>query len=74
MGLEGAVQLGYRDQLSAITDPKAREAEYNRLVDELYERGSALNAASLLEFDAVIDPETTRDVIERALANKQATH
>lgn len=74
MGLEGAVQLGYRDQLLAIADPKAREAEYNRLVDELYERGSALNAASLLEFDAVIDPETTRDVIERALSSNQATN
>lgn len=68
MGLEGAVQLGYRDQLSAITDPEEREAEYRRLVDELYERGSALNAASLLEFDAVIDPATTRDVIDRALS------
>lgn len=68
MGLEGAVRLGYRDQLSAIADPEAREAEYHRLVDELYARGSALNAASLLEFDAVIDPATTRDVIDRALS------
>lgn len=71
MGLEGAVRLGYRDQLSAIADPKAREAEYSRLVDELYDRGSALNAASLLEFDAVIDPATTRDVIDRALSPDQ---
>jgi len=40
MGLEGAVQLGYRDRLAAITDPKAREVEYRRLLDELYDRGS----------------------------------
>ena len=68
MGLEGAVKLGHRDHLAKIADPAAREAEYRRLVDELYERGKALNAASLLEFDAVIDPADTRDTIERALS------
>jgi acetyl-CoA carboxylase carboxyltransferase component len=67
MGLEGAVKLGHRDHLAKIADPAAREAEYQRLVQELYERGKALNAASLLEFDAVIDPADTRCVIERAL-------
>ena len=68
MGLEGAVKLGHRDHLAAIEDDDARAAEYRRLVDELYERGKALNAASLLEFDAVIDPGQTRDAIDRALA------
>lgn len=68
MGLEGAVKLGHRDHLAAISDPAERDAEYQRLVDELYERGKALNAASLLEFDAVIDPAATRDEIDRALA------
>ena len=68
MGLEGAVKLGHRDHLAAIEDDEARAAEYRRLVDELYERGKALNAASLLEFDAVIDPGQTRDAIDRALA------
>lgn len=69
MGLEGAVKLGHRDHLAAISDPQKREAEYQQLVDELYERGKALNAASLLEFDAVIDPAETRDVLHRALAS-----
>lgn len=68
MGLEGAVKLGHRDHLATIADPVAREAEYARLVAELYERGKALNAASLLEFDAVIDPAETRGEITRALA------
>ena len=68
MGLEGAVKLGHRDHLAAIADPVEREAEYQRLVAELYERGKALNAASLLEFDAVIDPDRTRDEIDRVLA------
>lgn len=67
MGLEGAVKLGYRDHLAKIEDPKAREAEYERLVAELYKNGSALNAASMLEFDAVIDPAETRNEITRAL-------
>ncbi|MDE4132592.1 carboxyl transferase domain-containing protein [Phaeobacter sp. QD34_3] len=69
MGLEGAVKLGHRDHLAAISDPQEREAEYQRLVDSLYERGKALNAASLLEFDAVIDPAETREVLHRALAS-----
>lgn len=67
MGLEGAVKLGHRDHLAAIKDEAEREVEYQRLVDELYKRGKALNAASFLEFDAVIDPADTADVIERAL-------
>ena len=67
MGLEGAVRLGYRDQLAAITDPARQEAEFRRLVDQLYERGKALNAASLLEFDAVIDPADTPETIDRVL-------
>lgn len=68
MGLEGAVKLGHRDHLAAIEDPDARAAEYQRLVDQLYERGKALNAASLLEFDAVIDPADTRAEIARVLS------
>lgn len=68
MGLEGAVKLGHRDLLASIADPTEREIEYQRLVAELYKNGSALNAASLLEFDAVIDPAQTREEIIRALA------
>ncbi len=69
MGLEGAVRLGFREQLSAIDNPQEREAEFQRLVGELYARGKALNAASQLEFDAVIDPATTAIEIDRALAS-----
>lgn len=69
MGLEGAVKLGYRDQLAAILDPAERAERTRELTDRLYERGKALNAASLLEFDAVIDPATSRDAIDRAFAS-----
>ena len=68
MGLEGAVRLGNRDHLAAIENESEREKEYQRLVDRLYEKGKALNAASQLEFDAVIDPGETRDLVDRAFA------
>ena len=67
MGIEGAVRLGARRQLEAIADAEEREAKYQRLVDERYEAGKALNVASYLELDAVIDPAETRDWILRAL-------
>lgn len=66
MGLEGAVRLGYRDHLAALPED-ARAAEFDRLLGEMVERGKALNAASLLEFDAVIDPADTRASITAAL-------
>ena len=68
MGLEGAVRLGYRNELAAIEDPGERKATYDRLVAELYERGKAVNMASFLEIDGVIDPAETRSCIVRALA------
>jgi acetyl-CoA carboxylase carboxyltransferase component len=67
MGLEGAVRLGYRSELAAITDPGEREAEFRRRVDALYARGKATNVASVLEIDDVIDPSDTRRWILRGL-------
>ncbi len=60
MGLEGAVKAGFKKELEAIADPKEREALYNQLVAAAYERGKAINMASYLEIDAVIDPADTR--------------
>ena len=60
MGLEGAVRLGMRDQLAAVRDEQEREQLFNKLVDELYERGKALNAATFFEIDDVIKPSETR--------------
>ncbi len=67
MGLEGAVHLGMRDHLSAIEDKAEREAETGRLIDELYERGKALNAAMFFELDDVILPDETRSRLIVAL-------
>jgi acetyl-CoA carboxylase carboxyltransferase component len=67
MNLEGAVRLGMRKQLEAIEDPAAREQMFQGLVNMAYERGKAINMASLLELDAVIDPADTRGWILRGL-------
>ena len=60
MGLEGAVELGYRKELEAATAGAEREALRSRLVAEQYDKGKALNVAATLEIDAVIDPAESR--------------
>ncbi|MGE0132969.1 MAG: carboxyl transferase domain-containing protein [Blastocatellales bacterium] len=67
MGLEGAVRLGFRKELEAIADLAEREAEFRRRVEEMYARGKALSAASVLEIDNVIDPAQTRRWIAQGL-------
>ena len=60
MGLEGAVRLGFRKELEAIVDPHERQALEDKLIASAYERGDALNMASHVEIDDVIDPSDTR--------------
>ena len=67
MGLEGAVKLGYRNELAAIEDPVERTALFDKMVAQAYEHGKALNTASLFEIDDVIDPVDTRKWIVGAL-------
>ena len=67
MGLEGQVKLGRRKELAAIADPAERRAAFDAMVAEMYERGKALNTASLFELDDVIDPADTRDWIVTGL-------
>ncbi len=67
MGLEGAVQLAYRNELAAIADATERDARYQSLVADLYERGKATNIARFLSLDDVIDPMETRRWIMRGL-------
>lgn len=67
MNLEGAVRLAMKKELEAIEDVTAREALFKQVVAGSYERGKAINMASLLELDAVIDPATTREWIARGL-------
>ncbi|MBP2320533.1 acetyl-CoA carboxylase carboxyltransferase component [Kibdelosporangium banguiense] len=67
MGLEGAVRLGFRRELEAIADPVRRKETFDRMVQLAYEKGKALNAASMFEVDDVIDPADTRRWITTAL-------
>jgi acetyl-CoA carboxylase carboxyltransferase component len=68
MGLEGAVKLGFRKELAAITDPAERRKLYETMVERMYRHGKGVSAASHFEIDDVIDPMETRRVIAGALA------
>ncbi len=67
MGLEGAVRLGFQRELEAARDSEAREELFGQLVTRLYDQGKAVQAASFLEIDAVIDPAETRQVVASTL-------
>ena len=63
MGLEGAVRLGYSKELAAVENETEREELEAKLIARAYEHGSALNMASHVEIDDVIDPAETRQRI-----------
>jgi acetyl-CoA carboxylase carboxyltransferase component len=73
MGLEGAVRHGFRKELEAIKDPAEREATYKFFVEQAYAMGKAMNMASYLEIDSVIDPAETRRWIMRGLKSVPAS-
>jgi acetyl-CoA carboxylase carboxyltransferase component len=67
MGLEGAIRLGYRKELEAVADPAERKALFERMVAAAYADGKALNTATYLELDDVIDPADSRRWIRNGL-------
>jgi acetyl-CoA carboxylase carboxyltransferase component len=67
MGLEGAVKLAMGKQLASMENETERAEAFRAMVDFAYERGRAINTASYLEIDAVIDPADTRAWIVRGL-------
>lgn len=67
MGLEGAVRLGFRRELDAVEDETERQALFEGMVQLAYAHGKALNVASHLEIDDVIDPATSRRRIVETL-------
>ena len=71
MGLEGAVRLGYRKELEALPEGPEREALLEQLLAQQYDNGSAINMATTLEIDAVIDPAETRNWLVAGLASGQ---
>lgn len=67
MGLEGAVRLGYRNELAAIEDPDEQLAAYETMVARMYEIGKGVSMADHFEIDDVIDPVESRRWIVTAL-------
>jgi acetyl-CoA carboxylase carboxyltransferase component len=74
MGLEGAVRLGDRKELEAITDDAEREVLFREMVDRLYAHGKAVSVASHFEIDDVIDPADTRRWITTLFDAAPDTH
>lgn len=72
MGLEGAVRLGFAKELAAAESEQARQQLFDKLVTKAYANGKAINMASFLEIDAVIDPEQTRGWLIRGLNSTPA--
>ena len=70
MGLEGAVKLGFRNELAAIEDQEERNRQFQEMVDRMYQVGKAVNIASHFEIDEVIDPADSRKWI-RTLLTRQ---
>jgi acetyl-CoA carboxylase carboxyltransferase component len=73
MGLEGAVRLGYRNELEKAGDEATQKVLFEKLVAKHYEQGKALSMAVSLEIDAVIDPFETRSWIIRGLKSVKKT-
>ncbi|MGH8012589.1 MAG: carboxyl transferase domain-containing protein [Candidatus Binataceae bacterium] len=67
MGLEGAVKLGYRNELAAKTDPAERKELFDQMVERMYQHGKAVSSASHFEIDDVIDPMDSREWIMAGL-------
>ncbi len=74
MGLEGAVRLGYRKELEAVTDDAEREELFREMVDRMYAHGKAVSVASFFEIDDVIDPVDTRRWITTIFDSAPETH
>ncbi|KRC53101.1 MULTISPECIES: carboxyl transferase domain-containing protein [unclassified Nocardioides] len=60
MGLEGQVKAGRRRELEAINDPEERDRRFQEMVDELFDKARAVNAAAAFSVDEVLDPVDTR--------------
>ena len=67
MGLEGAVELGFRKELEATNSSQARQALFEKLVAQMYQKGKAISVAGSFEIDAVIDPKDTREWLTKGL-------
>jgi acetyl-CoA carboxylase carboxyltransferase component len=68
MGLEGAIKLGFKKELEKETNPIMRQALFDKLLAQQYQKGKAVEVATVLEIDAVIEPRDTRKILKAALS------
>ncbi len=73
MGLEGAVELGFRKELESTHSTEERNALFHKLVGQMYDKGKAISVAGSFEIDAVIDPKETRDWLQKGLIAAKKT-
>ena len=67
MGFEGAAKIVHRNELAAIGDPTERRARELAIAEEMRRDNTALARAERFEFDDIIDPADTRDVVLKFL-------
>ena len=73
MGLEGAVRLGFKKELESVPEGPQRQALFDQLLARQVDNGSAIQMATTLEIDAVIDPADTRAWLLQGLAAGRVT-
>ena len=69
MGLEGAVRLGYRAEMEAITDPDERRRYFDEQVAAEYRKGKAIRLANAFAIDDTIDPADSRFWLANMMAS-----
>jgi len=67
MGLEGAVNILHKAALEAAPDPDARARLHAGFTAELKKSATALETAGRFEYDDVIDPADTRQMLAQTL-------
>lgn len=67
MGLEGAARLIWKKDFDAIEDETERTTAIREKTDDLMKSNTALEVGGRFEYDDVIDPADTRDVLTRTV-------
>jgi len=67
MGLEGAAALIWKKEFEAIPDNAARKAALKEKTEYLMRMNTALEVGGRFEYDDVIDPADTRDLLAKTL-------
>ena len=67
MGLEGAAAIIWKKEFDAIAGEAARKAALKEKTDYLMRANTALEVGGRFEFDDVIDPADTRDMLAKTL-------